>query len=102
MSMPREEIFNEMNEAWSTYMTALERSLDALERDIREASEMADACTSEWCESTEHVIDELANALFSISEPRWTDKAQSDRIKTLKRRVYDLYAEYRKVYRNVA
>jgi hypothetical protein len=100
--MPKDEIQKEMTEAWDTYMTALERSLDALEKDIQEASEMAGVCTSEWCSSTEHVIDELANALFSISEPRWSDPAQSKRIKELKRRVHDLYADYRSVYRNLS
>jgi len=44
------------------------------------------------------VIDELSNALFSISEPRWSDKADADKIKQLKRRVHDLYADYRNVY----
>ncbi len=98
MSMPRNELHNEYVAAWRTYLDALEKSLDKLEADIREASEMAGVCTDEWCEATQHVIDELSNALFSISEPRWSDESDSARIKTLKRRVYDLYADYRKVY----
>ena len=43
----------------------------------------------------EHVIDELSNSLFSISEPRWTNDEDSKKIKTLKRRVHDLYAKYK-------
>jgi len=58
-------------------------------------------CTDEWCEATEHVIDELSNALFSISEPRWSNQEDSLRIKQLKRRVHDLYADYRNVYSQV-
>lgn len=102
MSMPKDEIYKEMTEAWETYMNSLESSLEKLEKDITEASEMAGVCTNEWCESTEHVIDELANSLFSISEPRWSDEKYTKRIKDLKRRVYDLYADYRTVYQNVS
>ena len=79
-------------------MAALEQSLDHLDEDIDEATKMAGICTDEWCEATEHVIDELSNALFSISEPRWSTAEDSEKIKKLKRRVYDLYVNYRGVY----
>ncbi len=102
MSMPRDEIQKEMAEAWTTYLEALERSMEMLDRDITEAREMGRVCTGEWCEATEHVIDELANALYSISEPRWADPEDSKKIKTLKRRVYDLYVNYRGVYEKAA
>ena len=102
MSMPKDEIHKEMTDAWTTYLKALEKSMDLLDRDISEARDMARECTDEWCEATEHVIDELANALFSISEPRWADPEDSKKIKNLKRRVYDLYVNYRGVYEKVA
>ena len=102
MSMPKDEIRSEMNRAWEFYLDALEKSLDILERDIEEAKAMAGVCTNEWCEATEHVIDELNNALFSISEPRWSDPDVSMRIKTLKRRIYDIYVNYRGVFAKVA
>ena len=102
MSMPKDEVQQEITEAWSIYVAALGKSLSKLEKDIKEAGEMANVCTSEWCEATEHVIDELANALFSISEPRWLDKHMSDKIKDLKYRVYELYSNYRDVYQNVS
>ena len=101
MPMPRDEIQKEMTEAWNTYLQALEKSLEMLDRDITEAREMGKVCTSEWCEATEHVIDELANALYSISEPRWSDPEDSKKIK-LKRRVYDLYVNYRGVFEKAA
>ena len=97
MSMPKDEIQKDYVEAWRTYLKSLEQALDKLEADIQEASQMADQCTSEWCEATQHVIDELSNALFSISEPRWSDPEDTAKIKQLKRRVYDLYADYRSV-----
>lgn len=102
MSMPKDEIQRDMAEAWSIFVAALGKSLSKLEKDIQEAGDMAHECTSEWCEATEHVIDELSNALFSISEPRWLDKAMSDKIKELKYRVYKLYSNYRTVYEKVS
>jgi len=102
MSMPRDNIYSEMNEAWETYVKALENSIDILEKDIEEAKKMAGICTDEWCEAIEHVIDDLNNALFSISEPRWSDADDSKRIKTLKRRIYDIYVNYKGVYARAA
>ena len=102
MAMPRDTIYSEMNKAWETYLTALENSLNTLEKDIEEAKNVAGVCTNEWCAAVEHVIDDLNNALFSISEPRWSDADYSKRIKTLKRRVYDLYVNYKGVYAGAA
>jgi hypothetical protein len=76
-------------------------SLWFADADIKEAKQMAGKCTDEWCAATEHVIDDISNALFSISEPRWSDAAVSKKIKELKHRVHDLYADYRQVYRSV-
>ena len=98
MSMPKDEIQAEVTEAWRVFLNALENSVQKLDADIREAREMAGECTSEWCAATEHVIDELSNSLFSISEPRWADEEDTNRLKKLKRRVHDLYANYREVY----
>jgi len=101
MAMPKNEVFSEAVEAWRTYLKALEKSIKLLDGQIKEASKMAGVCTDEWCQATEHYIDDLANALFSIHEPRWAEKEDSDKIKKLKRRVHDLYADYRNVYKQV-
>ena len=102
MSIPRDTIYSEMSKAWETYLEALEKSLDTLEKDIEEAKNVAKVCTDEWCEAVEHVIDDLNNALFSISEPRWSDVDYSKRIKTLKRRIYGIYVNYKGVYASAA
>jgi hypothetical protein len=99
--MPRNEIAADLEAAWSVFAQSLEKSIRKLDADIKEAKHMAAKCTGEWCAATEHVIDELSNALFSISEPRWSDPGVSRRIKQLKHRVHDLYADYRQVYRSV-
>ena len=88
MAMPKDEVMSEAAKAWRTYLTALEQSIKLLEGQIKEASEMAAVCTDEWCQATEHYIDDLANALFSIHEPRWMDKEDSNKLKRLKRRVH--------------
>lgn len=98
MSMPKDEIRTEMEKSWNDFMDGLERSMELLERDIRDTQDVAAVCTGEWCSATEHSFDEINNALFSISEPRWADEETTKRIKALKRRMYDLYVNYRGVY----
>jgi len=56
---------------------------------------LSEKCTGEWCEATEHVIDELSNSLFSISEPRWSSEEASKKLKALERRIHDLYAKHK-------
>ncbi len=98
MSMPKDNLQQEIIDAWRTYLDAMEQSINSLDNQITEATEMAGYCTGEWCEATEHVIDDLSNSLFSIHEPHWSNKEDEQRIKALKRRVRDLYANYRQVY----
>lgn len=102
MSMPKDEIRTELARAWGQYLAALGKSISWLEKHIEEAKQMAGVCTEEWCQATEHVIDDLNNALFSISEPRWIDAEMSAEIKRLKRKIYDLYVNYRGVYAKAA
>jgi hypothetical protein len=99
MVMPKDSfqsiIQDDLVETWRAFIDNLEKSLDVLEKGIDEAVEMSDICTSEWCVATEHVIDELSNSLFSISEPHWSTDEDSKKIKALKRRVHDVYAKFK-------
>lgn len=97
MALINESFEKETLDAWRNYLRAMEKSLEQLETDIEEAAEMSETCTDEWCTATEHVLDELGNALFSISEPRWSDEIDARRIKLLKRRLHDLKARYKGV-----
>lgn len=90
-----EQSRNDTLEAWGVYMDALEKSIKDLEKDIEEAADMSRRCASEWCEATEHVIDEINNSLFTISEPRWSSDEDFGRIKALKRRVREFYTRYK-------
>ena len=96
MAMPRrEDIQKEVVEGWRTFVNNLEAGLKMLEEDIDEAASLSEVCTLEWCESVEHVIDELSNSLYSISEASWSSEADSQKIKDLRKRVHDLYAKYK-------
>jgi hypothetical protein len=92
---------NEMMEAFMTghreFMKNLELSTKLLALDIAETAEMETICTDEWCLATEHTLDELANMVFSISEPRWANGSDSQKIKDLRHTVHDLYAKYKSV-----
>lgn len=79
------------------FVSNLEKSLDMLDKDINEASQMSTECTDEWCNATENVIDELAKSVYSISEPRWGSEEDSKHIVDLRHKVHDLYAKYRSV-----
>lgn len=105
MALPNDAFQNSVQEDvvknWRMFIDNMEESMDRIEKGLDEAREMTEICTSEWCEATEHVIDDLSNQLFSISEPRWASKEDSDKIKELKRRVHDIYANYKDVYASV-
>jgi len=101
MPLPRDtfqaDVRNQIIQRWRDFIKSMEESLKILEKDLDEAEEMSEKCTGEWCEATEHVIDELSNSLFSISEPRWSSEEDSKKLKVLKRRIHDLYAKYKSV-----
>jgi hypothetical protein len=99
MALPKdsfqENLQNKVVDSWRQHVSNMEQSLDILENGIKEAAQMADICTDEWCMATEHVIDDLSNDLFSISEPGWASDEDTQKLKALKRRVHDLYAQYK-------
>jgi hypothetical protein len=54
---------------------------------------MLDIYTDEWCQATGQYACDNENALFSLSEPRWALEEESRKIKDLKLRLHDIYAE---------
>lgn len=83
------------DEGWRDYVNGLEQSLKNLEEDISEAKDMQDRCTDEWCNAIEHVLDDLANSVFSIHEPQFSKEADTKKLKELKKRLHEAYAEYK-------
>lgn len=95
MSMPKDTPMNEsLLQNYREFIENLEKSLDLVEDQLNQAAEMTEICTSEWCEATDHVMDDLGNFLFSISEPKGASEEDTQRLKGLKRRLHDLYAKY--------
>ncbi len=91
------EMENTMRMAHLEFMSSLEKALDLLEKDIDEAAAMSSLCTDEWCNATEGVIDELHKCIYSISEPRWLTKEDTQGIRRLRERVKGLYARYQSI-----
>jgi hypothetical protein len=79
------------------FITGLEKSLDMLKDDINEVEGISGECTDEWCKSREDFLDYLHKSIYSISEPRWAGKEDSERIHKLRDRVKDLYVHFKEV-----
>ncbi|MFO7739289.1 MAG: hypothetical protein R6V46_12490 [Desulfatiglandaceae bacterium] len=89
------DLQNKVVDSWREHLSNMEESLDILEKGLNEAAQMTEICTDEWCTATEHVIDDLSNSLFSISESAWASDEDTKKLKALKRRVHDLYVQYK-------
>jgi hypothetical protein len=83
--------------AHKNFMTNLEKSLDILTKELKEAQEMTFICNDEWCNATESVIDDMHKSLYAISEPRWLPKEDSRKLKQLRTRIRDLYRDFANV-----
>lgn len=94
---PQKKMEESFLKAHREFTANLAQSLDLLEKDIKETAEMEQICTDEWCTATESVLDDLARMIYSISEPRWLSKEDSRKIKELRNRVHEMYAQYKSV-----
>lgn len=79
----------------SAFIRYLDQSIDILDHDINAAGEVDAICTGNWCKAIENSIDELANSLYSISEPRWLARDNSLNLSRMRTRIHDLYSKYR-------
>lgn len=77
------------------FISGLEKTLDMLNEDITEVEGVSGACTDEWCTSREDFLDYLHKSIYSLSEPRWADKEDSQKIHELRNRVKDLYVHFK-------
>jgi len=96
MEKTKKAISEKTMKAWESYLSTLEHSLIQMEKSIEESASTPAACTNEWCESVEEVIDELTEAIYSFNIPRWADPAQSKRVRSLKKKAREVYATYMK------
>lgn len=84
-----------VTDSWIGFIDSLEKSLALLDEKLTEAEQMSTQVTGEWAEAIEHVIDDLANFVFSISEPRGASKEYSKKIRALRNRIHDHYARFK-------
>lgn len=83
-----------MLHAHQNFMDNLEKSLDILALELKQAKEMTSICNDEWCSVTESFIDDMHKNLYAISEPRWLPTEDSRRLKQLRTRIRDLYRDF--------
>ncbi len=80
-----------IEDAWHVYMENLFASLQKMEQTVDEAAEMPMDCTEAWCTNARALLDDLNHQIFSIHEPKWSHPDDTARIKSMKRKVYDIY-----------
>jgi hypothetical protein len=95
MAIPDQKIMTNIGESRQQLSRSLEEGLNDMAKKIKDASEVQETCTDEWCRAVEHTIDDYATFLFSIHEPRWMSKEHTRKLKNLKQQVHDLYASYK-------
>ena len=77
------------------FINGLNQSIDLIDEELKEATEMGDICNDEWCMVTESLIDDIHKQVYSISEPRFASPDDSRRIKELRRKVKNMYVTFK-------
>jgi hypothetical protein len=77
------------------FIKGLEETLEILKDDLNEVEGISGECTDEWCKSREDFLDYLHKSIYAISEPRWADKEDTEKIHELRDRIKDLYVNFK-------
>ena len=88
MGLSKDEIQQEIIDAWRSYLNQVESSLFYIEQELQKMSANAGNLTDEWLANVDHVLEEISNIIFSIGEPKWADDSDTEMIKNLKKRIY--------------
>jgi len=83
-----------MKHGYLEFITSLDQTLNFLEAELKEAGEISDICTDEWCTTAENLFDDIHKEVYAISEPRWLKREESIRLQNLRKRVGRLYARF--------
>ena len=97
MEKAKQSIEEKTMNAWMNYFNTLEHSIKQMEMSIEESISVPAACTNEWCETVEEVIDELTQAVFTLNIPSWATSDQKNSVKDLKKKAQEVYAKYMQV-----
>jgi hypothetical protein len=84
-----------MLKAHREFVQSMGESLGIIDQELKNAKELAQICTDEWCHTTESFIDEIHKQVYSISEPRFASADDSEKIKNLRTRVKDMYVNFK-------
>ena len=93
--LPQKEMESSMLKAHRQFITGLEETLGMLNDEINEVEGISGGCTDEWCKSREDFLDYLHKSIYAISEPRWAEKEDSEKIHELRDRIKDLYVNFK-------
>jgi hypothetical protein len=91
------EVVNTVEEGWKAYLDNLDASLTSLEKHIEETGKKTEYCTEDWCFATEHVLEDLVHTLFTLHVPKTATVEDEHRLANLKKRVQNLYAQFKSV-----
>jgi hypothetical protein len=91
MMQKQKDMERSMLIAHRQFVTGLDESMKLIEDGIGDVADVNEICTDEWCRSTEDYIDWLHKSIYAISEPRWADEEDSQKIHDLRDRVHNLY-----------
>ncbi len=81
--------------AQKEFINQIEEAINRLEAEMKEASEVESAGHPEWERSIGGYIDELHRVIFSLAEPRYGSEEDHKKIAALRKRLKDLYAEFK-------
>jgi hypothetical protein len=79
------------------FITGLEKSIEMLNEDINEVEGIGGECTDDWCKAREDYLDYLHKSVYAVSEPRWAEKEDTQKIHELRNRIKDLYVQFKGV-----
>lgn len=94
----QKDMESSMLRAHRQFITGIEQSLELLSEDIEEIEGIKGECTDEWCKSREDFLDYLHKSIYAVSEPRWAEKEDSDRISGLREKIKNLYNEFKGIH----
>jgi sugar-specific transcriptional regulator TrmB len=89
-----DEIFSDMERIWHSYVSALQESLDKLEREIEAAGRNSQVCTEQWCMQTDRLLAEFVSVLYSLHVPSFLSSEDRRTLEQLKRKVHELYTRF--------
>ncbi len=81
--------------AQKDFLEQIEKAMERLKAEIKEAREVEKSSHPEWERSIAGYIDELHRVIFSLAEPRYGSEKVHKKIAKLRKELKDIYADFR-------